>query len=92
MPFYIALLRHGFPDLEWASHLLLSCCVIGSEWLVPPFFGCNPCLDITDDGLAALMDMNVFNDDFLLSLAPVLVECFHKPANPREIAPRQPNK
>jgi hypothetical protein len=33
-------------------------------------------LDIAHDGLAALMNVNVLDRDFLLSLAPVLVEGF----------------
>ena len=54
-------------------------------WVIVFASGCSsifrlyprPGLDIADDGLAALMDVNVFDCDFLLSLAPVLVEGFH---------------
>ena len=37
----------------------------------------RPGLNIADYGLAALMDVNVFDRDLLLSLSPVLVESFH---------------
>lgn len=49
------------------------------SWASSSFFGCTPTpgLDIANNGLAALVDVNVFHCDFLLSLAPVLVEGFH---------------
>src|SRR5262245_25424782 len=78
LPFFIAPLRHGFPvRLECAPHLLLWCMGKFCMGLILRFWLTAPRLDVADDGLAALMDMDMFDFDCLLGAASVALQRFH---------------
>jgi hypothetical protein len=67
LPFFIAPLRHGFPvRREWAPHLLLWCMGNLCMGSILRFLRHPRPLDVSDNGLPALMNVDMLDFDRLL--------------------------